>query len=164
MFIALGTPQQFRVDDICDHVAFLRAVPLLLQEEDRLVICSYGVGARPDVVDFLKRHQLPADEYVARQNKYLRETEQEDYPQAFVVLWPADLKLLQELAELLGDDSSSLDLGHHIAAYGPRGPLFLYHDAFSGDPFYISTHVPEGAVAIFCKTLGTDYKMQAEEM
>jgi hypothetical protein len=160
MYLGIDTPQHYFIEDILDFVGFLDAVQHLLDPEDCIVFSSYG--SRPDVRAFLEVHQIEPDERVMRERDRLV-LYQGSYPEAFAVRCVASPAFRNDLAELLRTCSDSTDFCDHIIAYGARGELFSFHDAFQSDPLLVSEVVPASGVAEFCRVLGVTSKLQPRE-
>jgi hypothetical protein len=157
MWLYVDSPQHYFVEDLYDYRGFLRAVQVMLQPEDVIVFSSYG--SREDVRTFLEQHQLEPDEHVIRERQRLA-MYQDDHPDAFVVRCAAERVLLDQLAQLLQDSSEHTDLCDHIIAYGQRGALISFHDAFQSDPIIVSDSIPKSQIEEFCRLLQVSYKLQ----
>ncbi|HXS67935.1 MAG TPA: hypothetical protein VN761_03775 [Candidatus Polarisedimenticolia bacterium] len=177
MCIYLGTPTHYEIAGITDYRLFLRAVLILVRPEDYLAFSSYGVRCfdhhgnrcdrserlRPDIREFFEIHQLPPDGRILAERKSL-ELYRDEHPDAFAVLWPADLNLMRRLEEMLADSTDYSEFCDHVMGYGPRGELFCFHDAFCGGSLLISTRVSEHQVADFCRQLGVTYEISNREV
>ena len=177
MTLVLRTPTHYCIWDLKDYRGFLRAVPILVQPDDVVAFCSYGVRCfnddgvredrpgrpRPDIREFFERHQLPPDKLVLEERALLADYSDE-YPDAFAVLWPAKAHLLQELDDLLRDSTDYSELADHVMGYGPRGALVCFHDAFCGGDLRISTRVPKAQVDEFCRLLAMAYEISDREV
>jgi hypothetical protein len=157
MYIHVDSPQHYFIDNLLDCRGFLSAVQKILEPEDFLVFSSYA--SPPKIRSFLEQHQLEPDAHVVRERQRLTYLD-DDYPDAFAVRWLAQPVLLDGLARLLTDSSQCMDLCCHVIAYGRRGALFSFHDAFQSDPLIISGIIPESQVREFCSQLGVTYKIQ----
>ena len=134
MWLYVDSPQHFFIENLCDYRQFLRQLHLILQPEDFIIFSSYG--SHPDIRAFLEQHQLEPDEHVIHERKRLA-SYQDDHPDAFAVRCAAHPVLLDQLLQLLSASSESTDLCDHIIAYGQRGALVSFHDAFQSDPLIV---------------------------
>jgi hypothetical protein len=157
MWLYVDTPQHYFIENLCDCRGFLRSIQTILNPEDFLVFSSYE--SDPDIRAFFERHQLTPDEQTVGERKRLF-CHRTDYPQAFAVRWGANPTLLSQLADMLGSGAKCTDLCDHIIAYGSRGALLSFHDAFKSDPLIISGTIPESRVQEFCKLLKVAYRVQ----
>jgi len=157
MWLYVDSPQHYFIEDLYDYRGFLRAVQVILQPEDVIVFSSYS--SRPDVRAFLEKHQLEPDGHVIRERKRLA-MYQDDYPEAFTVRCAAQPVLLDQLSQLLQDSSEHTDLCDHIIAYGQRGALLSFHDAFQSDPIIVNDSIPKSQIEEFCRLLRVSYKLQ----
>jgi hypothetical protein len=157
MWLDVDSPQHYFIEDICDYRSFLEAVHLILQPEDFIIFSSYG--SRQDIRAFLEQHQLEPDAHVSDERKRLANYP-DDYPDAFAVRWVANRALLEQLSQLLKTTEEYTDLCDHIIAYGQRGALLSFHDAFTSDPLIVSSSIPKSQIEWFCELLGVNYKLQ----
>jgi hypothetical protein len=157
MWLYVDSPQHYFIDDLCDYRGFLRQLHLILYPEDSIVFSSYG--SRPDVRAFLEHHQLEPDEHVIHERERLAICHQ-DNPEAFAVRCAANPDLVNGLLLLLQTSVECIDFCTHIIAYGPRGPLLSFHDAFQSDPLIVSSCIPRPQIEQFCRALGVTYKLQ----
>ena len=157
MWLYVDSPQHYQIENLCDYHGFLRALHLILTPEDSIVLSSYG--SRPDVRAFLEQHQLEPDEEVIHERERLA-IWRDDYPDAFAVRCAARPTWTDQLLEILSTSKECTDFCDHIIAYGQRGALFSFHDAFKCDPLIVSDCIPKSQIEEFCGLLDVAYKLQ----
>ncbi len=157
MWLYVDSPEHYFIEDLCDYRGFLRGIQIFLQPADSIVFSSWA--SRPDIRALLEQHQLEPDEHVVQERERLA-VYRDDYPDAFAVRWAAKPALLGQLVQQLHDSSENTDFCDHVIAYGARGALLSFHDAFQGDPLIINGVVQEPAIRQFCSALGVTYKLQ----
>jgi len=157
MVFALHTPKVYRIDDIVNPSRLLEGLPIIIGSKDILIFSSYG--SRPEITGFLREHALPADEAVTRELQRLS-LYLDEYAEAFACRLYAEPAVLEQLARLMSTSTESSELCDHVFAYGQKGPLLCFHDAFKSDPLYISSVIPESNVGLFCSRLGRSYVIE----
>ena len=157
MWLYVDSPQHYFIEDLCDYRGFVRGVQLILYPEDVIVFSS--CGSRADVRALLEQHQLEPDEHVIHERRRLA-SYRDDSPNAFAVRCTADPIFLDRLSQLLETIVESADFCSHIIAYGERGALLSFHDAFESDPLIVSSHIPRPKIEEFCALLRVSYKLQ----
>ncbi|HEY5552173.1 MAG TPA: hypothetical protein VIK52_09800 [Opitutaceae bacterium] len=158
MFLFLEVEQQFVVDEILDHRAFVGALSLILEPKDIVVFGTYG--SRRDVNRFLWDHQIKPDEFISGARRTFKFWKRE-YPNGTAFGLKANPTVLARLVELLGPTSTPTDLCDHIVAYNSQFPILSFHDAFKSDPCHISSRVPVAKVEAFCAALGKPYALES---
>ena len=156
MWLYIDSPQHYLIENLCNCIGFLRGIQRILEPEDSLVFSSWG--SPPGIRALLERHQLAPDEHVVQERRRLAGNDH--YPDAFVVRWVAAPALLSQLADFLGTSFECSEFCDHIIAYGRRGALLSFHDAFQSDPLIVSGVIPESVIREFCEPFGVTYRLQ----
>ncbi len=134
-----------------DAAAFVRALPELLPSGAAL----YLEGGCPSgkVRTFLQSHQLSDPAKVARGTIW-------PTPECFHV--PLTLETAEGLAALF-ETHATPEICVHFHAYANNEILLQWHDAFFGDPIFLSVQFAEERVRTFAEKLGATFALSRQE-
>jgi hypothetical protein len=102
------------------------------------------------------RHLIEVEQKYRLDKHY--DTHRATYPDARAYCMSATDELLDNLARMSQEVAGPFEIGDHFAAVSLEHPLFILHDAFSGDPLYISGRIEEESVRRFSKAMGLPYE------
>jgi hypothetical protein len=134
-------PQHWRVPPQRDAAVWLRALPVLLPGGATLYLegTTESQGAA-----WLAEHAIPEKLHIAAGTIW---------PKSDVYHIPLTPEMLESLAALV-DRFGIACPAIHVHVHDDAQILLEWHDAFSADPMYVSTSIPEERVAAFAAALG----------
>jgi hypothetical protein len=144
--ICLGSDARWEVTAPTELPSFLRALAQFVPDD--AILYLEGGSPRDAVKAFLETHCVPEVTHLAMGTIWPR-------PQVFHL--PATPGNLSDLARL-AEQCCAAEIAVHLHVYRDGRVLLEWHDAFSGDPLYISGSVSEDNVAAFCKALALEYR------
>jgi hypothetical protein len=116
-------------------------------------------GSHKTVVDFWNRNRLlgdsEADSWDQTAKIYKDDDENFDPMGCAILAKPELLHELADIARLIDEPQFVCD---HIGAYSEVAPLLDFHDAFKGDPCWISADIPKEKVEQFAACLRIPYR------
>ena len=150
MWLDLEIKRQYRFDGIIDHRAFFDHLSLLLDPTDTLVLGCYE--AREDIRHYLMAEALPTTmmRYELQRGFDLNRA---SYPCGAAYYLRSAPSTLERVADYARSAASALELCDHVAAYSSDWPVFIFHDAFSSYPFYVSSRVSRALVENFSQAI-----------
>ena len=146
--IRLEEPNPWKVSPTNEVERFLRALPLLVPDDS---IAYFEGTAEPHVAEYLREVSIPARVQVAIGTIWPR-------PDRYHV--PLTTKTMEDLAAFL-DENPAGYFCTHCHVYRNGVVLLAWHDAFAGDPLYVSRGVVTTALDSFTEALGTTYREAA---
>ena len=144
--ICLGDEARWEVQGPWDLPAFLRALPLIAPH-DAILYLEGGSPTKP-LKEFLDARCVPEESRLAKGTIW---------PKPLVYHLPATPENVQSLADL-AENCAEPEVAIHIHVYRDNEVLHEWHDAFSGDPLYISSAIEEEALRTFCDQLALNYR------
>lgn len=146
--IRLEEPDPWKVSPTNEVERFLRALPLLVPDDS---IAYFEGTGEPHVAEYLGKVSIPATVQVAIGTIWPR-------PDCYHV--PLTTKTMEALAAFLDENPAGYFCTHcHVYRHGVV--LLAWHDAFGGDPIYVSRAVATEALASFAKASGITYREAA---
>jgi len=145
--IDLDTPFQWIIEDLKQPVAFFEHLPILLPLDSILYV--EGTSIAPEVAAFYSLYRAGNAVDVVRDTIA-------PVPDIYHFTFSRDVcAALRQFAE----SRPVAEMFDHIKAYRGESLLFTFHDAFDGW-LCISEHVPDTAVAEFCRALGVSHRRE----
>jgi hypothetical protein len=157
MYALFYDTEVYRIDDILQPEPFFRNLHLLLGDEE----CTLGLFCdlpNEAVKGWIRKSpgfEVPKEyDFRTTYEKFYRK----DFPDGAVVYLHATPEVLGELTDLASSVQEPYELCSHVIAFGSRGSLFSFHDAFATDEMLLSIGISAERVAAFSSALGLPYR------